>query len=107
MTYKDSILEHSKVSQSFAWLARLQCGKCLRREAAWLKPFLLDLQVLREVYEGPFFYREGGSIPALALMKEHLGIWCTSFGFGLATDNLHSPNERCVLVGIFPPDSSC
>jgi len=52
------------------------------------------MQVLKELFEGPFFYREGGSIPALALMKKHLGIWCTSFGFGLATDNLHSPNER-------------
>ena len=55
------------------------------------------LQVLKGFFEGPFFYREGGSIPALALMKEHLGIWCTSFGFGLATDNLHSPNERYMV----------
>ena len=55
------------------------------------------LQVLKEQFEGPFFYREGGSIPALALMKEHLGIWCTSFGFGLSTDNLHSPNERYMV----------
>ena len=54
----------------------------------------LVLQVLKELFKGPFYYREGGSIPALALMKEHLGIWCTSFGFGLSTDNLHSPNER-------------
>ena len=54
----------------------------------------VSLQVLKELYKGPFYYREGGSIPALALMKEHLGIWCTSFGFGLSTDNLHSPNER-------------
>ena len=54
----------------------------------------LVLQVLQELFKGLFYYREGGSIPALALMKEHLGIWCTSFGFGLSTDNLHSPNER-------------
>ncbi|CAL5219932.1 g1864 [Coccomyxa viridis] len=54
-------------------------------------------KVLKEHFEGPFFYREGGSIPALALMKEHLGIWCTSFGFGLSTDNLHSPNERYMV----------
>ena len=54
----------------------------------------LVLQVLKGLFQGPFYYREGGSIPALALMKEHLGIWCTSFGFGLSTDNLHSPNER-------------
>ena len=58
---------------------------------------LVALQVLKEHFEGPFFYREGGSIPALALMKEHLGIWCTSFGFGLSTDNLHSPNERYMV----------
>ncbi|CAK0764903.1 hypothetical protein CVIRNUC_003205 [Coccomyxa viridis] len=55
-------------------------------------------KVLKGLFKGPFYYREGGSIPALALMKEHLGIWCTSFGFGLSTDNLHSPNERYMIT---------
>ena len=40
------------------------------------------------------YYREGGSIPAMALFKEHLGIYMTCFGFGLPDDNLHAPNER-------------
>ena len=66
-------------------------------EHLWQAIHCMDLQVLKEQFEGPFFYREGGSIPALALMKEHLGIWCTSFGFGLSTDNLHSPNERYMV----------
>ena len=72
------------------WDIHLRTYTC----AAELLTSLLVLQVLKELFKGPFYYREGGSIPALALMKEHLGIWCTSFGFGLSTDNLHSPNER-------------
>eukprot|EP00891_Asterochloris_glomerata_P002909 jgi/Astpho2/2909/fgenesh1_pg.00050_%23_152_t len=39
-------------------------------------------------------YREGGSIPALVLMRKHLGLESTMFAFGLPDDNLHSPNER-------------
>ncbi|EIE20818.1 peptidase M20 [Coccomyxa subellipsoidea C-169] len=40
------------------------------------------------------FYRDGGSIPALALFKEHLNLFMTCFSFGLPDDNIHSPNER-------------
>lgn len=38
--------------------------------------------------------RGGGSIPAVALMKQHLGIDSVMIGFGLESDNLHAPNER-------------
>jgi acetylornithine deacetylase/succinyl-diaminopimelate desuccinylase-like protein len=51
-------------------------------------------QVLRGLFEEVRFYKEGGSIPALVLFKQQLGLDTTSFGFGLASDNLHAPNEH-------------
>jgi len=42
----------------------------------------------------PFFTREGGSIPVVALIAEVLGIDTVLMGFGLPDDNLHAPNER-------------
>ena len=47
------------------------------------------------------YYREGGSIPAMALFKEHLGIYMTCFSFGLPDDSIHAPNERCAS-GSYP-----
>lgn len=37
--------------------------------------------------------RGGGSIPAVALMREHLGIDSVMVGFGLESDSVHAPNE--------------
>ena len=54
----------------------------------------LIAQVLGGLFEKVQFYKEGGSIPALVLFKEHLDIHTTSFGFGLPDNNLHAPNEK-------------
>lgn len=55
----------------------------------------VTVQVLQEVLGKPtLYYREGGSIPALVLLRQHLGIETTMFAFGLPDDNLHAPNER-------------
>ena len=43
------------------------------------------------------FYREGGTIPAMALLKKQLGVDMTMFSFGLPDDRIHAPNERFVL----------
>ena len=52
-------------------------------------------QVLEEVLGNKALYvREGGSIPAMAMFKKHLGIETTVFGFGLDDDFVHAPNER-------------
>ncbi|CAL8467971.1 g7509 [Coccomyxa elongata] len=52
-------------------------------------------KVLQEMFGSPvFFYREGWTIPFFDLFASHLGIQPVSFGFGLPTDNVHSPNER-------------
>ncbi|HMN04790.1 MAG TPA: dipeptidase [Flavobacteriales bacterium] len=46
----------------------------------------------------PIPTRGGGSIPIVALFEEVLGLKTILLGFGLDSDNIHSPNER---YGIF------
>lgn len=46
----------------------------------------------------PRYERSGGTIPALALFKEYLGIDTTVFGFGLPEDSIHAPDERYSLA---------
>jgi acetylornithine deacetylase/succinyl-diaminopimelate desuccinylase-like protein len=45
----------------------------------------------------PVMKREGGSIPVATAMKNILGIDSIITGFGLPTDQIHSPNERLNL----------
>lgn len=55
-------------------------------------------QVLENVFGKPVVYvRSGGSIPIVAGFSEHLGIPSVLMGFGLASDRLHSPNEKFSL----------
>jgi acetylornithine deacetylase/succinyl-diaminopimelate desuccinylase-like protein len=42
----------------------------------------------------PIPVRGGGSIPICALFEKELGIKIVFMGFGLDSDNLHSPNEK-------------
>jgi len=42
----------------------------------------------------PVMIRSGGSIPAVAMFKEALGVDATMLGFGLKSDNLHAPDEH-------------
>ncbi len=46
----------------------------------------------------PVFMREGGSIPVVALLKEHLGIDTLLLGWGQNDDNLHGPDEKFSLA---------
>ncbi len=46
----------------------------------------------------PIPTREGGSIPIVALFERELGLKSVLLGFGLNSDNIHSPNEH---YGIF------
>lgn len=46
----------------------------------------------------PIPTREGGSIPIVALFEEELGLKSVLLGFGLNSDNIHSPDEH---YGIF------
>jgi acetylornithine deacetylase/succinyl-diaminopimelate desuccinylase-like protein len=45
----------------------------------------------------PVFKREGGSVPVVAQFQEILGIESVNTGFGLPSDNMHSPNEKLHL----------
>ncbi len=50
--------------------------------------------LLRELYgREPYVVRSGGSIPICTLFYEHLGVYPTSFGFGLLDERQHSPDE--------------
>lgn len=46
----------------------------------------------------PVFTRGGGSIPVVGSFKEILGLETLLLGWGLNTDNLHSPNEHFTLA---------
>ena len=49
----------------------------------------------------PIPVRGGGSIPISALFEQELGIKVIFFGFGLDSDNLHSPNEKYDLFNFY------
>ncbi|HWE37281.1 MAG TPA: dipeptidase [Isosphaeraceae bacterium] len=46
----------------------------------------------------PVFMREGGSIPVVGLLKQHLGVDTLLLGWGQTDDNLHGPNEKFSLA---------
>ena len=51
-------------------------------------------EVLLELYERePYYVRSGGSIPVCSLFQRDLGAYTTSFGFGIADERQHSPDE--------------
>lgn len=49
----------------------------------------------------PIPTRGGGSIPIVALFESELGLKSVLFGFGLDSDNLHSPNEKYGLFNFY------
>lgn len=46
----------------------------------------------------PVFIREGGSIPVVGLLKQHLKVDTLLLGWGQNDDNLHGPNEKFSLA---------
>ncbi len=49
----------------------------------------------------PIPVRGGGSIPICALFEKELGIKIVFMGFGLDSDNLHSPNEKYDIANYY------
>jgi acetylornithine deacetylase/succinyl-diaminopimelate desuccinylase-like protein len=49
----------------------------------------------------PIPVRGGGSIPICALFEKELGVKIVFMGFGLDSDNLHSPNEKFDLFNFY------
>jgi len=55
---------------------------------------LAAIEVLSELYgKKPILIREGGSVPILSILLEHLGIYATCFGFGMNDEKFHAPDE--------------
>ncbi|HEY4061176.1 MAG TPA: dipeptidase [Puia sp.] len=52
-------------------------------------------------HKSPIPVRGGGSIPICSLFEKELGIKIVFMGFGLDSDNLHSPNEKFGLVNFY------
>ena len=49
----------------------------------------------------PIPVRGGGSIPICSLFEKELGVKIVFMGFGLDSDNLHSPNEKYDIVNFY------
>ena len=49
----------------------------------------------------PIPVRGGGSIPICSLFEQELGVKVVFLGFGLDSDNLHSPNEKFDLANFY------
>jgi acetylornithine deacetylase/succinyl-diaminopimelate desuccinylase-like protein len=58
-------------------------------------PYKAAAAAIRDVFgKDPIPVRGGGSIPITSLFEEALGVKVVFLGFGLDSDNLHSPNEK-------------
>jgi|SRR5579872_569759 len=51
--------------------------------------------------KAPIPLRGGGSIPICSILERELGIKIVFMGFGLDSDNLHSPNEKFDLANFY------
>jgi acetylornithine deacetylase/succinyl-diaminopimelate desuccinylase-like protein len=49
----------------------------------------------------PIPVRGGGSIPICSLFEQELGLKIVFMGFGLDSDNLHSPNEKYDIANFY------
>lgn len=59
------------------------------------KEYRAAARAIRESFgKEPVPVRGGGSIPICALFEQELGVKIVFLGFGLDSDNLHSPNEK-------------
>lgn len=58
-------------------------------------PYQAAAAAIRDVFgKEPIPVRGGGSIPITSLFEKALGVKVVFLGFGLDSDNLHSPNEK-------------
>ena len=58
------------------------------------KAYKAAAKASKQLLKKPIPVRGGGSIPICALFEKELGIKIVFMGFGLDSDNLHSPNEK-------------
>lgn len=64
--------------------------------------YLAASKAMEETFgKKPIPTRGGGSIPIVALFEAELGLKTVLFGFGLDSDNIHSPNEKYGVFNYF------
>lgn len=74
-------------------------GAIMQRDSTAMKA---AVDALRDTFGAePFFKREGGSVPVVALMQRELGVDSIMLGFGLPDDNIHGPNEKQHLPSLY------
>jgi len=74
-------------------------GAIMQRDSVAMKA---AVNALRDAFGAePFFKREGGSVPVVALMQRELGVDSIMLGFGLPDDNIHGPNEKQHLPTLY------
>jgi acetylornithine deacetylase/succinyl-diaminopimelate desuccinylase-like protein len=65
-------------------------------------PFLAAAKAIETTFgKKPVPTRGGGSIPIVALFERELGLKSMLLGFGLDSDNLHSPNEKYDIFNFY------
>jgi acetylornithine deacetylase/succinyl-diaminopimelate desuccinylase-like protein len=65
-------------------------------------PFKAAVKAIEATYgKSPIPTRGGGSIPIVALFEKELGLKSIFMGFGLDSDNLHSPNVKYGLFNYY------
>jgi acetylornithine deacetylase/succinyl-diaminopimelate desuccinylase-like protein len=66
------------------------------------KAYQAAAQAIKATFnKDPIPVRGGGSIPICALFEKELGVKIVFMGFGLDSDNLHSPNEKYDIVNFY------
>jgi acetylornithine deacetylase/succinyl-diaminopimelate desuccinylase-like protein len=66
------------------------------------KAYKAAAAAIRDTFgKDPIPVRGGGSIPICALFEQELGVKIVFMGFGLDSDNLHSPNEKYDLFNFY------
>jgi acetylornithine deacetylase/succinyl-diaminopimelate desuccinylase-like protein len=66
------------------------------------KPYQAAAKAMETTFgKAPIPVRGGGSIPICSLFEKELGLKVVFMGFGLDSDNLHSPNEKYDIANFY------
>ncbi|MCX6294293.1 MAG: M20/M25/M40 family metallo-hydrolase, partial [Sphingobacteriales bacterium] len=66
------------------------------------KPYQAAAKAMETTFgKAPIPVRGGGSIPICSLFEKELGLKVVFMGFGLDSDNLHSPNEKFDIANFY------
>jgi acetylornithine deacetylase/succinyl-diaminopimelate desuccinylase-like protein len=65
-------------------------------------PYKAAAAAIKDVFgKDPIPVRGGGSIPITSIFEKELGVKVVFLGFGLDSDNLHSPNEKFDIANFY------